>query len=56
MLGVLYVQMLLFKLKLNVSGTFVFEKFYGKFCFVNYFLSKKTVTLKMKKQVASPER
>ena len=29
---------------------------HGKFCFVNYFVSKRTLTLKIKEQLVSSER
>ena len=50
MQGALYVQFVLFKKILS------FQNLFEKFCFVNYLVNKRTLTLKIKKQVASPER
>ena len=52
MQGVLYVQIVLFKLQclLNVLGTLFLNICYGKFCFVNYLVNKKTLTPKIKKR------
>ena len=53
----LYVQIALFKLKDHLMFQGLLLKIcYGKFCFVNYLVNKRTLTLKIKKQVASPER
>ena len=41
---------------LNVLGTLFLKICHEKFSFVNYFVNKRTLTLKIKKQVASPER
>ena len=52
MQGVLYIQIVLFKLQslLNVLGTLFLNICYGKFCFVNYLVSKKTHSENKKKK------
>ena len=53
----LYVPIVPFKMKDYLMFYGLFLKIcYGKFCFVNYLVNKRTLTLKIKKQVVSPER
>ena len=51
MQGLLYVKIVLFKLKnsLMFQGPLFLKNFYGMFCFVNYFVNKRALTLKIKK-------